>query len=89
MASKVKHEQVELPAEPATEVVAEAAPVPAAPVAPPAAAIKTAEEWAEIVKPARWLWPSARFLKGWAIGQEITRAEFEAAIEAVKTVEHR
>jgi uncharacterized membrane protein AbrB (regulator of aidB expression) len=44
------------------------------------------EKWAEAKKPAAWLVAAARAMRGWAIGREVTEAEFDDAIHAAGTI---
>lgn len=47
---------------------------------------KTFETWAAEKRPAAWLTAAARAMRGWAIGREVTEAEFDDAIHAAGSV---
>jgi hypothetical protein len=47
---------------------------------------KPFEIWAAEKKPAPWQANAARAMRGWAIGREITEAEFDDAIQAAGQV---
>lgn len=51
-----------------------------------AAERKTAEAWAELRTTPAWLFAAARAYHGWPIGQELTAAEFDAAVEATASI---
>jgi hypothetical protein len=44
------------------------------------------ETWADAKKPAVWLIAAARAMRGWAIGREVTEAEFDDAIQAAGSI---
>ena len=41
---------------------------------------KPYEEWVALKQPAAWLAAAGRALRGWAIGKEVTEADFDAAL---------
>jgi hypothetical protein len=47
------------------------------------------EEWVAEKKPAAWLAAAARAMQGWAIGQEITEAQFTDALRDAGAIEMR
>lgn len=48
--------------------------------------MKTYEQWTEAKSPPRWLAAAARALRGWAVGKEVTEAEFDSAVQAAAGV---
>lgn len=42
---------------------------------------KPFEEWVAEKKPAAWLAAAGRAHRGWAIGREVTEADFDAALK--------
>jgi hypothetical protein len=44
------------------------------------------EAWVEAKRPEAWRSAAARAMRGWAIGREVTEAEFDEALEAAGAV---
>lgn len=65
-----------------TETPAAEAEVPA----PELETIKTVEAWAEELGSPKWKFAGARMLHAWPIGRELTRADYEAALDAAANV---
>lgn len=51
--------------------------------------LKPIEFWAERLGTPKWLFAGTKVGKGWAIGQEVTRAKYEEAVKWAATVESR
>jgi hypothetical protein len=74
------------PAEEAHGAPAEAPPVeaPPTPAPPPPVAVHTVEDWALLkATPARWF-AVAKVREAWAIGTELTEAQYDAALHAAR-----
>lgn len=76
-------ESSEAPAAETTAPAAEAKPPGEPPAADP---IKTVEAWFEELGSPKWMFAGARMLHAWPIGRELTRADYEAALDAAANV---
>lgn len=62
---------------------------PSEPTPPESNPVKTIEAWRDELKTAGWLWAGMKAGKNWPIGKEVTRAEYDAALEWAANVECR
>ena len=51
------------------------------PPPPPPTGIQTAEFWRDLLETPTWLFAGMKAGKGWPIGKELTREDYEAAAE--------
>jgi hypothetical protein len=58
-------------------------------LAPAPDPIKTIELWRDELATPAWLWAGMKIGKGWPIGKEVTRSEYDEAVEWAATVECR
>jgi hypothetical protein len=61
----------------------------ATPEAQPQTGMQTADTWAKQMETPEWLAAAARAYGGWIEGQELSEADYSAAIEAVQKMEVR
>lgn len=75
------------------EAVLEIPPPPPVPQidapAPSSDAKQTIEHWQIVAGTPQWLWAGMKLGKGWPIGKEVTRAEYDEAVEWAAHVECR
>lgn len=79
----------ELAAAEESAALAEPAASDAQPAPPPPTGLKTIEQWAEELATPKWLFAGMKLGKGWAIGQEVTREVYEAAVKWAATIDCR
>jgi hypothetical protein len=62
---------------------------PNATPSPAAGGVKPFEQWAKAKRTEAWWVAGAAMHAGWAVGREVTEADYDAAVDAAKKVEVR